>query len=158
MCVRTSLAVVLLAAASALAADAPAEKVNAHAQYKVEVYLKAFRAEDVDAVMKQCGVPFLMNDRGKMETEAALRQELRRLFDRGDMSTMTFTVKAVGTLDEVKGKLAEPRHADKLKDILREGDRVVLVDAEFGKDKRKENLVFAVGPRGGQVRVNGMLD
>jgi hypothetical protein len=145
-----------LSAWSPMAADDKPDKAGAQAKESVEAYLKAFKVEDVDAVMKVSGVPFVMNDRGKVETEKGLRQEFTRLFDRSDMSKLKYEVKAVGTLDEVKAKLGEKKHEEKLRALLKDGDRVVLVDADLGK--RKETMSFAVSVREGKALVVGMFD
>jgi hypothetical protein len=145
-----------LSTSSPMSADDRPDKAGTQSKEAVEAYLKAFKAEDVDAVMKVSGVPFVMNDRGKVETEKALRQEFTRLFDRSDMSKLAFEVKAVGTLDAVKAKLGEKKHEEKLRAILKDGDRVVLVDADFGK--RKETMSFAVAVRDSKALVVGMFD
>ena len=106
--------------------------------------------------MKVSGVPFVMNDRGKIDAEQNLRTEFARLFDRSDMGKVGFKVKAVGTLDEVKDGLGEAKHADKLKAIVKDGDRVVLVDADFGK--RPETMAFSVSLRDGEAYVVAMFD
>jgi uncharacterized protein YqgV (UPF0045/DUF77 family) len=142
--------------ANSLTADDKADEANAQAREAVEVYLKAFKSEDVDALIKVCGLPFVMNDRGQVGAEADLRKEFTRIFDRLDMSKLKYELKAVGTLAEVKGKLGEKKHEEKLKAILKEGDRVVLADGDF--DKRKETMSFAVSVRDGKVRVMGMFD
>jgi ketosteroid isomerase-like protein len=149
-------ATLALAACGLLKAEDESDRADARAKGAVENYLKAFRAEDVDAVMQVSGVPFVMNDRGKVDAEAHLRKEFARLFDRSDMSNLAFEVKAVGTLAEVKAKLGEKKHAEKLKAVLKDGDRVVLVDADFGM--RKETMAFAVATHDGKALVVGMFD
>jgi hypothetical protein len=146
----------ILLVGSPLTANDKPDITSAQAQEAVETYLKAFRAEDINTVMKVSGVPFVMNDRGKVETGEALRQEFTRLFHRADMSKLQYKVKAVGTLDQVKSKLVEKKHEVKLKAILKEGDRVVLADADFGK--RVETMSFAVTIRDGKALVVGMFD
>ena len=157
---RTGLTLGAVAAVAVMAAALPADekpdKADGRSRQAVELYLKAFKAEDIDGVMKHSGVPFVMYDRGRIEREQDLRAEFARLFDRSDMGELEFEVKAVGTLEEVKDELGEVKHEGKLKAVVGDGDRVVLVDADFGK--RKETMSFAVSARDVKFRVIAMFD
>lgn len=153
-CVVGAVATVLCAGPGA---GQDADKADDVSKAAVVAYLTALKAEDVDAVLKVSAVPFVMNDRGKVETEAALKAEFTRLFARSDLSSLTYEVKAVGTLEVVRGKLAEKRHEAKLRTALEDGGRVVLVDAAFRKG-RTENMAFAVRVRDGKALVTGMFD
>jgi hypothetical protein len=154
-----SAVVVLVSAAAVFPATGqnPDRRADELAKTAVVAYLKGFQAEDVDAVMRAVAVPFVMNDRGKVETGAALRAEFTRIFDRSDLSTLKYEVKAVGTLEAVRGRLAEKRHEAKLKAVLEKDGRVVLVDAELRKG-RAESMSFAVRVRDGTAVVTAMFD
>jgi tRNA U54 and U55 pseudouridine synthase Pus10 len=145
-----------LSVSNPLTADDKPDEAGTHAKEAVEAYLKALRAEDVDAVMKVSGVPFVMNDRGPVGVEADLRKEFARLFKRSDMSKLKYELKAVGTIEEVNGELGEKKHEEKIRAVLKEGDRVVVAEADFGK--RKETMSFVVTTRDGKVVVVGMFD
>jgi hypothetical protein len=120
--------------------------------------VQALKAEDLSATLKLAKTPFLVRYKTLKSTKE-FQTHFTEFFDDKELGETEWKTVAAGKLDEVKDKLDEKQHYADLKAILREGDRVVLIEVRFGKKLEKRDLMaFAVAVESKETRVIGYVD
>jgi hypothetical protein len=128
------------------------------AKKTAEQFVQALKAEDLAATLKLAKTPFLVRYKTLKSTEH-FQTDFAEFFDDKELGETEWKTVAAGKLDEVKDKLDEKQHYADLNAILKENDRVVLIEVRFGKNLEKTDLMaFAVAVESTKTKVIGFVD
>lgn len=107
------------------------DKGDVQAREAVEKFMKAIKAEDLDALMKVCDVPFFQDGQKIIKDRDELKKEFAKVFQDKDLTQLSFEIKEVHLFDKIGAKLNE-KDRELLKEVIGKEDRVVLVDVKVG--------------------------
>lgn len=117
-------------------------------------FLEAFKANKPEAAMKIAGTPFYLKNRDiikdKVDLENYFTEEFKK--NAGKTNGLTHSVKEIHSFENIKEQVTEDK--EKINEILKDGDRVVLLEVKIGD---KEMMVaVAVAVRQGKASVVGV--
>jgi len=131
------------------------EKNEKLARQAAEEFLKAVKAEDLDATMKAVDVPFFMDGQRNIKDRDELRKEFASIYDKKDLTQIAFEVKEVHAFEKFQDKFSE-KDRELLKEVAGKGDFIVHV--EIATPGKKEAVALVVRLRDGKAKVAGLRD
>ena len=133
-------------------------KSDALAKEAVEQFFKAFKAKDLEALMKGADVPFCREGGKNLAKREDLKQFLQKALDRRDPSKDSMRIARVTTLpklEEAEGKFTEAERKT-VETVLGKDHRVVKVEWDrHGEGKHK--VLFFIRLQEGEAKVVGIL-
>ena len=149
----------ILVCASAIVAPVDAAIVrgnvnikNTQAKRVVEQFMKALVAKNITSIMRVVAVPFFLEDKKNIKTFAELRKEFVNVFQRGDPTTIRYSLGEVQSFSAVKKK-GSTKARELLEEVLDSDDR--LVEVRMGTQAKQEKLAVLVSFRNRKVKVVG---
>jgi hypothetical protein len=125
---------------------------NTQAKRVVDQFMKALVAKNITSVMKVVAVPFFLEDKKNIKNFAELRKEFVNVFQRGDPTTIRYSLGEVRVFSAVKKK-GSSKVRELLEEVMDADDR--LVEVTMGTQAKKEKLAVLVSFRNRKVRVVG---
>jgi len=133
------------------------DKRDQGAKAAVEQFVKAVIAEDIKATMMIVDVPFFFDGRENLKERAMVQSVFERIFDRKDLTTLSYEIKATHAFDKLPANALNEKDRRLLKDVLEKDDRVVTVAfTRNGVDA--DGMLVMIRFREGKVKVVGFRD
>jgi hypothetical protein len=152
---RAAFAALIMAAGVCVVPAAPpiqkADMADTQAREVVEQFMKAMKAENVDAVMKTVDVPFFWDGVMNIKDQGDLKRHFAEVFEDKDLSQLKYTIKEVHTFAAMREKM-DKKELVLLKDVLDNKDRVVVVSLP------RDGIAVMVRLRDGKAKVVGFRD
>lgn len=151
-------AAALAGIATGVAAQEKGDKTDTVAKETVEQFFKAFKAKDLDGLMKTVDVPFCREGGRNIDKRDDLKQLLQKALDVRDPSKDTLVIKLVTTLP--KFEASEGKFTDNerkaVEEVLGKDHRVVKVEWNRSEGGKSMYLIF-VRLEKGKAKVVGMI-
>ena len=141
------------------AAQEKAGNADALAKEATEPFLKAMKAENIEALMKAVDLPFSWDGHPTLvDNPDELKERFAKLFAEKDLTRGEHTILEVHTFEKRLGEVSQrlgflDQARSSWREILARDDRVVLVMTR--QDGTSELIVVAVRIREGKARVAG---
>lgn len=140
------------AAATALVES---DKLDAQAKEAALEFLKALKAEDVEAVMKVVDTPFFWDGKENVTDREELKRKWVAVFDDKSLMETEYEVQEASAVGDSHFDLAA-KHRELLNEILGKSDRIVVASLTIGS--RKSGIAVMVRFREGKSGVAGFRD
>jgi hypothetical protein len=121
----------------------------------VNAFVRAMRAEDLDALMETVDVPWFLDGKKIVESKDELRAFLRKPLKQKDFSDLKVEFVKVQTFGSLKDK-ASGQTGELLKRIARDDDLFFQLNIKVGE--RSDKLYLLVRVDGGKGKVIGLRD
>ena len=140
-------------------AASAADKNEDKARDVATAFAKAVKMKDADAAAKLAAAPFLVdrgNDADLYEKVADVKAELKKVFDRVEPGRVPTEVKTVFPAERVGAEFKDKNRRERIEAAIGKDGYAVLLVLEQGKGQI--GFVVLVAPRGGEMKVVGMVD
>jgi len=130
------------------------ESVDELAKKTAGDFLEAFKSNKTEAAIKLAGTPFYVKNRDLIKDKAELEKHLNEEFKKnaGKVNDLTHSVKEILAFENIKEKVTEDK--EKINEVLKDGDRVVLMEVKIGD--KEMTVAVAVALRQGKAFVVGV--
>lgn len=117
-------------------------------------FLDAFKSNKPEAAMKIASTPFYLKNRELIKDKAELGKHFAEEFKKnaGKVNDLTYSVKEIHSFENIKEQVAEDK--EKVNEVLKDGDRVVLLEVKIGD--KEMTVAIAVALRQGKASVVGV--
>ena len=108
----------------------------------------------IEAAMKIASTPFYIKNRDLIKDKAELEKHFSEEFKKnaGKVDDLTHSVKEIHSFENIKEKINEDK--EKIDEVLKDGDRVVLLEVKIGD--KEMTVAIAVALRQGKASVVGV--
>ena len=152
------LVVALVGTSLGVGPQAKGKETDTRARKAVVQFFKAFKAKEIDDLMKAVDVPFCREGGKNVEKRDDLKQFFQQALQVRDPSKDTITIKLVTTLpklEEAEGKFTDDERKA-VEAVLGKDHRVVKVEWDrFGEGKQR--MLILVRLQQGKARVVGII-
>jgi hypothetical protein len=151
-------ATVVVGTGARVVAEEKDAKTDTQAKEAVEEFFKAFKAKDIDGVIKTVDVPFCREGGKNIKQRDDLKQFFNKALDLRDPSKDSITVKLVTTLPKLEaseGKLTDDERKA-VEEVLGKDHRVVRVEWDRVGEGKQKRLIL-VRFQKGEAKVVGIL-
>ena len=130
------------------------DSANQLAKKTAGEFLDAFKSNRIEAAMKIAGTPFYLKNRDLIKDKAELEKHFTEEFKKnvGKVNDLTHSVKEIHAFENIKGQITEDK--EKINEVLKDGDRVVLFEVKIGGNEI--TVVIALAVRQGKAFVVGV--
>jgi len=153
--IAVAIVAVLFAAVGPVRAAEPDDKTKMKAKEVVEQFIKAIKAEDLDALLKIIDVPWL-HDNKVIKDKDDQKATIKKAFDDKDFSNLSAEIREYHTYGDVREKLKEDRR-EKVDEVLSKEDVIVMIQLDTGDGNKRRNGVL-VKIKDGKAKVVGLAD
>jgi molybdopterin converting factor small subunit len=131
-----------------------AESADDLAKKTAGEFLDAFKSNKIEAAMKIAGTPFYLKNRDLIKDKAELEKHFAEEFKKnaGKVNDLSHSVKEIHSFESIKDQINEDK--EKINEVLKDGDRVVLLEVKIGEKEMK--VAIAVALRQGKASVVGV--
>ena len=131
-----------------------AESADELAKKTAGDFLDAFKSNKIEAAMKIASTPFYLKNRDLIKDKAELEKHFSEEFKKnaGKVNDLTHSVKEIHAFENIKEKINEDK--EKINEVLKDGDRVVLLEVKIGD--KEMTVAIAVALRQGKASVVGV--
>jgi len=126
-------------------------RLDRQADEAAQRFMKALKAEDLDAVMDSVDIPFFIS-RNNISTLDELRQKFAEIFQKKSLSAIEFKLKEIHRIEFAPEQL-DVRDRETIKQILSKDDRVVIETVKTPRNE--ETIVVLVRLKDGAGKVAG---
>lgn len=128
-----------------------AENTDELAKKTAGDFLDAFKSNKIEAAMKIASTPFYLKNRDLIKDKAELEKHFSEEFKKnaGKVNDLTHSVKEIHSFENIKEKINEDK--EKIDEVLKDGDRVVLLEVKIGD--KEMTVAIAVALRQGKASV-----
>lgn len=131
-----------------------AESADELAKKTAGDFLEAFKSNKIEVAMKIAGTPFYLKNRDLIKDKVELEKHFTEEFKKnaGKVNDLTHSVKEIHAFENIKEQVTEDK--EKVNEVLKDGDRVVLLEVKIGD--KEMTIAIAVALRQGKASVVGV--